>query len=393
MRHLAVIHGIAATLVTAVVASTLLLAAPARVVPLALPLAAQWTREVAGAPPLAADLSDSGFLVVGFADHLEVMALSNGATAWSSPIPAALLACESKICVAGDSTAIRAIDLAAKTVRWQKLTPKPLAIAPTLRSGWVFLTSADGHVTALRDTDGSEVWTFAAPAPLTGPPSVDGAHVALASADGHVTLVDLKSGKALWATRLSARPGVPKLGGGMVYVGTEDRRLAYLTAATGQIKDLARTGGAVMGAPALDDRFVYTGGHDGVLRAFDRGNGTLSWYADLPTRPTSAGPVVDKGLVAIALHTGGFQLYLSDGETKKAAAQLAAPTSADSTITLAVPAMITGAGTTLRLVTVTHAVGDFSKWSASVTGTAPRLSISGLPATIPGLSLKLTAPR
>ncbi len=393
MRHLAVSHGIAAALATTVVASTLLLAAPSRVRPTALPLTALWTRQVTGAPPLAAALSDSGYLVAGFADHVEVMALSTGATAWSSPIPGALLTCESTICVAGDTTAVRAIDLAGKTVRWQKLTPKPLALPPTLRSGWVFLTSADGHVTALRDTDGSEVWTYAASAPLTGVPSVDGSHVAVASTDGRVTLIDLKTGRALWSTLLPARPGVPRLGGGMVYVGTDDRRLAYLHATTGQIKDLARTGGAVLGAPAIDERFVYTGGQDGVLRAFDRGNGTLSWYADLPTRPTSAGPVVDTGLVAIALHTGGFQLYLSSGDTKKPAAQLAAPGAGDSTVSLAVPPMITGAGATLRLVTLTHDVGDFSKWSASVTGVAPPLVVSGLPSTIPGLSLKLTAPR
>lgn len=376
-----------------VVASPFLVAAPSRVGPPALPLAAHWTIEVPGAPPIAAALSDGGWLIAGFPDHLSIFSLASGEAAWTSPVPGLRLACVTTLCVATDQTMVRTIDLERRAVRWQKPLSSPLAFAPTLRNGWVFLTTADGQVTALRDTDGSEVWTYAAGAPLTGAPSVDGQQLAVATANRAVTLVDLRSGRALWTARTEATPGAPRLGGGMVYVATSNRELLFVDAATGRIKSTSRTGGGVLGPPALDETFVYTAGPDGVLRAFDRGSGSLTWYGNLPTRPSGAGPVVDTGLAIVALHTGAFQAYLAKGDGKKPAVQLAAPGAADSTVSLAVDPLITGAGPTLRLVTITHSVGDFSKWNAAVTGTAPRLKVTGLPATIPGLALKLTAPR
>jgi outer membrane protein assembly factor BamB len=369
------------------------MAAPSKVGPPALPLAALWNIDVPGAPPIAAALSDGGWLVAGFADHVSIFSLATGEAAWTSPVPGLRLACATTLCVAGDQTMIRAIDLQRRAVRWQKPLAGPLAFAPTLRNGWVFVTTADGRVTALRDNDGSDVWTYAAGARLTGPPSVDGQQLAVATANRDVTLVDLRTGRALWTARTEAMPGAPRLGGGMVYVGTSNRELLFVDAVTGRIKSASRTGGGVLGPPALDDRFVYTSGPDGVLRAFDRGSGSLTWYGNLPTRPSPAGPFVDTGLAIVALHTGGFQAYLANGDGRKPAVLLAAPGAGDSTVNLAVDPLITGAGSTLRLVTISHSVGDFSKWSVAVTGTAPRLKVTGLPATVPGVPLKLTAPR
>lgn len=138
-------------------------------------------RQVTGAPPLAAALSDSGYLVAGFADHVEVMALSTGATAWSSPIPGALLTCESTD--RRGNAAVRAINtgrqdgaLAEATLQAARLaTHPPQRLGVSHQRGW----PRDGAARHGR----IEVWTYAASAPLTGVPSVDGSHVAVASTD------------------------------------------------------------------------------------------------------------------------------------------------------------------------------------------------------------------
>lgn len=395
MRHLAAILALATALVVVGVTTTVTVAAPARVVPTALPFAPAWTHEYQGTPPVAAALSDGGWLVAGFTDHLEFISLATGVLSGSLPLPATRLECDRAVCVVADDTTIRAIDIATRTVRWQKPFAGALAFPPALRSGWIFLTGKDGRVTALRDNDGTDVWKFSARAPLTGPASIDGDRIAIATADAAVTLLDLRTGRALWTTPIeTGMPGTPRLGGGDVYVGTEDRDLVILNAANGRVTALQRTGAKIVGAPALDEHLIYTVGQDGVIRAFERGNGALKWYNDLPTRPASIGPVTSPGLVTVALRDGSFQVMLGDGDGKKPAALIAPPGPVDNPPTLPVAPMAAGTGPALRLATISVAVGDTSKWSATVTAAAAGLPVSTqLPALIPGLALQLTAPR
>ena len=194
VRHLAVI--ISAALLS--VGAADFHAATPPVSPSALPLSAAWTREFAGAPPTTAAVAGSGWIVAGFPDHIEFIALDSGERVGSLPVPGTHLACGPTLCVAGDDSLIRAVDVAARTVRWQRPAPAALAATPVLRNGWVFLVTADGHVAALRETDGSTVWTHAAGAALTGPVSVDGDRVALATAQGDVQVIDVAAGRVIW---------------------------------------------------------------------------------------------------------------------------------------------------------------------------------------------------
>ena len=394
MRHLAVIDAAAALLATVLVATAVTQAAPTRVAPAGLPLAPAWTHEFTGTAPVSAAVSDGGWLVAGFLERLDIFSIRTGESAGSLPLPAARLACNATLCIAGDDGSVRAIDMSRKTVRWQKLSPGALAFAPVLRAGWVFLTTTDGRVVAVREADGEAQWTYAATAPLTGPPSVDGDRIAVATADSAVSLLDLRTGRVLWtAPPVTGRPGAPRLGGGIVYVGTESRDLQILRAADGRVLPPQRTGATVVGAPALDEKRVYTVGQDGVLRAFDRGTGALRWYADLPTRPANAGPIADQGLVFVALRSGAFQVFLADGDGKRPAAVIKAPGLGDNPVLLQLAPIVAGTGPSTTLVTITVNVGDDSKWSASVTALAPVLPVTPQPAVVPGFSLTLTAIR
>lgn len=389
MRHLAVIVSLA--LASGHIAIS---AATTRVAPAALPFAISWTKEYVGTPPLAAAVSDAGWLVAGFSDHLEIIALENGDRVGNLPLPSARLACDATLCLAGDDAMMRAIDLASRTVRWQKPSPGPLAFAPTLRSGWVFLTTTAGVVSARRDTDGTDVWTYAADGPLSGPPSVDGDRIALSTTRDTVVVLDVRTGRPVWTQPIfSGHPGAPRIGGGVVYLGTENRDLLFLDAATGRPSAPQRLGAAIVGAPALDEHLVYTAGQDGVLRAFDRGNRSLKWYANLPTRPSATGPVAGDNLVTVALRNGSFQAFLADGDGKRAAAAIAAPGVSDNTVLLQVPPIIAGTGRATRLVTISVNFGDASKWSATVMSGGATLPVSPVPASVSGLGLTLTPPR
>lgn len=364
-------------------------AAPAAVRPSridALPLANIWTKSIDGPAPLAA-AATADRLVAGWADHLDVFRVDTGEKEWGVPIPIAHAACEAAFCVVADGRSVRGIDLTRRLVSWQRSLDAPLGRTPTLRSGWVILASDAGLVRALQASDGREVWTYNAGAALTGAASVNGNQVAIANTAAAVTLLDLANGKPLWTVQLEHATGAPRLGGGRVLVGTDNGQLVILDAFDGKTQFTTRTGGNVTGAPSLDEKHIYTVGLDGVLRAFDRGNGAQRWYSNLATRAAD-GPFVDGDLVFVPLRTGAIDVRLHDG---KAAVHLPAPGTATTRLPMA--PLFAGAGSTLSLVTISYDLNDVGKWSLIRYSSGARLTTTARPARIPGLALTLTAPR
>jgi outer membrane protein assembly factor BamB len=350
----------------------------------ALPLTKTWAQTMDGPAPLAAAAAPAYF-VAGWADHLEVFLLESGAKAWSLPIPSAHVACDELFCVVAVDTAVRGIDLARRAVRWQQTLERPLSATPTLRSGWVLLAAANGVVSALQATDGKKVWSFDAGAALSGPASINGNQVAIATVSARVSLLNLMNGQPVWSVTLERQPGAPRLGGGSVMVGIEGGHLVILDDADGRARFQTRTGGNVTGAPALDEKHIYEVGQDGVLRAFDRGNGSQRWYGNLATR-ASDGPLVDGDLVLVPLRTGAVDVRLNDG---KAAAQLPAPT----TDRLRMAPIIAGGGSSLSVLTVSYNLADTSKWTLIRYAAAAPLALTARPAKIPGFALTLTPPQ
>ena len=392
VRHLAVTVGFA-TLVAVTASLSAFPSANSRLsTPAALPLRHAWTIEQTGTPPVALAASAGGWLVAGFDDSLRVFATDTGDVLGTLPLPASQLACDAANCVVGNNQAVRSINLSRRVVRWQRQVPTSLAFAPVLRSGWVFLASTDGRVVALRDVDGAEVWSASAGASLTGPPSVDGDRLVVATTDNRVVMLDVLTGRVLWTYATDARPLIPRLGGGLVLIGTTARDLWWIDALTGRPKFAQRTGGTVIGAPALDDELVYAVSQDGVLRAFDRGNGAQRWYANLPTRP-EAGPLTDGAMILVSLHDGRIFGYLPSNAGQRSAVQVSPQGEGDGAKRLPVAPLIAGAGAQLTLLSVVTNVADTSKWWASLTRGGAAVPLSAMPSQIPGLRLTLTAPR
>ena len=352
----------------------------------ALPLARIWSKSLDGPAPIAA-ASESTRLLAGWPDHFDVFSLETGEKEWGLPVPAARAACDAMFCVVADDATVRGIDLARRAVRWQRTLDQPLGQTPALRNGWVILASRTGDVRALQAADARDVWTFNAGAALTGAPSINGNQIAIATVSSQVTLLDLSNGHPVWTVTLEHVPGAPRLGGGRVLVGTENGRLAILDDTDGRLRFETRTGGNVTGAPTLDERHIYTVGQDGVLRAFDRGNGAQRWYGNLSTR-ASDGPSVDGDLVFVPLRSGAIDVRLNDG---KAVVQLAAP--GGETTRLPMAPVLTGAGATLSILTVSYDLSDTGKWALVRYANSARLVTSALPSRIPGHSLTLTAPQ
>lgn len=352
----------------------------------ALPIAKTWTKTLDGPAPVTAATAE-GRLLAGWTDHFDVYSLETGDKDWSLPLPATRAACDAMFCVVADDAMVRGIDLTRRAITWQRPLDRPLGLPPTLRSGWVLLASQAGVVRALQATDGREIWRFDAGGALTGAPAINGNQVAVATVASKLTLLELANGHPAWTVTLEQLPGAPRMGGGAVLVGTGNGRLGFVDQVTGRLRFETRTGGNVTGMPALDEKHIYTVGQDGVLRAFDRGNGAQRWYSNLTTR-ASDGPFVDGDLVFVPLRTGAVDVRLNDG---KPAVQLAAP--GTETTRLPMPPLFAGAGATLSVVTVSYDLNDIGKWTLVRYSSGAALLPTARPSRIPGLSLTLTAPK
>jgi outer membrane protein assembly factor BamB len=74
----------------------------------------------------------------------------------------------------------------------------------------------------------------------------------------------------------------PAVAEGVVYVGSDDKRLYAIDAATGREKWHFATGSLVRSSPAVVDGFVYFGSYDATFYALDAASGSVRWKYAVP---------------------------------------------------------------------------------------------------------------
>jgi outer membrane protein assembly factor BamB len=117
--------------------------------------------------------------------------------------------------------------------------------------------------------------------------------------DGRVVALRVDTGAPVWERRLGGPPSDILALSDRLYMGSKDNFMYCLMSSNGSIDWRWRTGGDVIGLPAVVDRRIYFVSLDNVLRGLDRISGVQQWMRALPIRPVW-GPVhvVDKLLVA-----------------------------------------------------------------------------------------------
>jgi outer membrane protein assembly factor BamB len=139
--------------------------------------------------------------------------------------------------------------------------------------------NTDGFLVALRAETGRELWRFRA-GPIESSPLVSNGVVYVGSWDRHLYAIDAASGHASWAFATGDKvKGGAALAYGTVYFGSYDGRLYALDARTGHLRWSADAGASIYATPSIANGRVFVGTLGGAISAFDARTGRLLWKA------------------------------------------------------------------------------------------------------------------
>jgi len=216
-----------------------------------------------------------------------------------------------------------------RAVRWTFRTRGRVLASPAVAGGIVYVGSEDGTLYALRAADGRPAWTFPTGGAVDSSAAVADGRVVFASRDGNVYALGARDGKVRWrfatggerrytAAGLANPPtqvvsdafdvftSSPAIVKQTVYVGSGDRSIYALDAATGKMKWRFRTGDGVHTSPAVWNGTVYAGSWDGKLYALDAASGKLRWTFATHRDPKMPGMIGIPSSPAIA---GGIAYF------------------------------------------------------------------------------------
>jgi outer membrane protein assembly factor BamB len=168
-------------------------------------------------------------------------------------------------------------------------------------TGWLICGTDSGDMAALRAADGTFVWRASLGASMIVAPAAALDRLYLALEGGRVVALGLATGQQAWEHTVEGRISALASTAGQLVVGT-NRAVVSLDPTTGRQRWRWRAGGDASGPATSDDRHIYFASRDNVVRAVDRNNGNLKWYAELTSRPVG-GPSLFDGTVLMPIST------------------------------------------------------------------------------------------
>jgi outer membrane protein assembly factor BamB len=260
--------------------------------------------------------------------HLTAIGLADGAPRWTVDLATALPpAADGRLVLLATGTELRALDRATGTPAWRKELGAAVTAPLLVNTGWLITALDGGAIVALRASDGHELWRQEVGGPVRVRPSIAGDHLFVSVDDGRVVAFHLHTGDRIWERRLKGRPQ-EILPLDDLFVGATDNLFYRLAGHNGLSKWSWRTGGDIVGMPAVDSERVYFLSMDNILRALDRRSGVRQWQRPLESRP-AAGPLYLDDLLVVASVAQQLKFFrASDGVPLgeiDAPAELAAP--------------------------------------------------------------------
>ena len=270
-----------------------------------LPMEPLWSTSLLGVPA-AAPVHEAGRIFVALRDgYVSAVNLADGSVVWQvvqqvvgqPAVGGGLLYVASR-------DELHGLETATGQTRWSIPLEAPLSAPLVWNSGgWLIAALDTQTLLALRPETGETIWRRTMGSGINVAPSLaaDRMYVSL---DSGVVALSLLTGDAVWEQRLEGTPNrILPLDD--LFVGATDNNFYRLSRLDGSIKWRWRTGGDVVGLPAVDEQRVYFSSRDNMLWALNRTSGVQQWRQPLTARPT-AGPSHAGDLLVL----GGTSQYL-----------------------------------------------------------------------------------
>lgn len=270
---------------------------------------------------------------------------------------------------------------AAPAAAWTRNLGAKIWASPVAADGSLYVGSIDGKFHALRTSDGSERWTWTGPLPLHGGALVSDDRVCfvdeacdlvcLARADGalrwRVKLHDeeFNGARAEQNPTFNHRTPTPVAAGETLYVGSADRGVYALEAATGKMLWRRDAGAAIYGSICVDGAELIAGCFDGTVLVLNRQTGAEIARSKIGGAIASAPIVVGDTIVV------GCRDYLLYG-LKRADLSIAWRDSFWFSWVESVPAVVDGmmyvGGSDFRRISLIDPATGATRWATDVRG-------------------------
>lgn len=252
---------------------------------LALPLALNWRHT----PEIDDPVSAVGSAVVGpdmvyFAAGERVYGVdrTTGALAWELNVGASVystpLLHNGTLYFGADNNNVYAADARTGSRKWQFATAGKVRSAPLYLSGVLYFASEDGRIYALLADDHTLLWQFQTQGAVRGTPCYGRDTVYAASEDGHLYAVESRTGQQVWRAQLGEEYAFasPVMERQKVIVAAGSKLMAF-DGRRGVRRWTFTAGDLISGTPAVAERKVYAGSHDGVVYCIDSNDGRILW--------------------------------------------------------------------------------------------------------------------
>ncbi len=261
-----------------------------------LPVVSRWTANLP-APAAASPVASGDRLFAALFDgRVTAISLVDGSELWQ--VERAVVgepAAGADLLHAPTPEGLLALDAETGEVRWEARLGAPVSAPLLWTAGWLIAGLESRELLALNAASGGTVWRRTLGGAVSARPTIAGDRLYVPLDSGHVTVLELLTGAPIWERRLGGAPQEILVAGDL-FVGASDNAFYRLSRRDGALRWRWRTGGDVVGLPAVDEDHVYFSSLDNTLWALARSHGGQRWRELLPARPT-AGPRLAEDLV------------------------------------------------------------------------------------------------
>ena len=256
------------------------------------PLQEQWSTDLTQSAVVPPVYDDDHAYVPLRDGTLAAVSLVDGSITWSTDRPTQVSPAvgDGLVMVAHEQTllGLRTTDAA---LMWSTDLGAAVSAPLVWDDGWLVAVLENGDVVVLRGADGLELWRHPVSGQLDVRPTVADSELFLPVRDGRVLAFEVGTGQLLWKRLLGGSPQ-EILPVDDLFVGATDNYFYRLSRSDGKMRWRWRTGGDIVGLPAVDARRVMFVSLDNILWALDRKSGVLQWRRPLSGRPTGGPQIV-----------------------------------------------------------------------------------------------------